>query len=426
MKSILFLVFLLPLAASAQSLYFPPTVGAWQTMDPAELAWNPDSLAALQQYLDEKNTKGFIILRDGRMVTEWYFDTFTRDSVWYWASAGKTMTATLAGIAQQEGLLDIQQPTSTYLGNGWTACDSSSEDEITVWNHLTMTSGLNDLKGDCTADSCMECLADPGTRWAYHNGAYTQLSYIIEAAAGTPINQYMLSKVMLPMGSIATYLPADENRIVFSTTRAFAKFGLMILAKGNWNGTQLVDSAWVEAMTSPSQSINPSYGYLWWLNGQGSYKLPGVQILFPGDLIPTAPDDMFAALGKNDQKLYVVPSMNMVVARLGNQADGSNFALSDFDDQLWAKIMRLGMANTAVEEGLAASVQISPNPTSHGDISITSPLPIKSWTVRSLSGQLMTSGSGSKAELTSLSPGVYFVEVQLQNGAMAHRRVVKQ
>jgi len=66
--------------------------------------------------------------------------------------------------------------------------------------------------------------------------------------------------------------------------------------------------------------------------------LPSTQLEFTGSLIPNAPNDMFAALGKNDQKIYVVPSKKLVVIRMGEAADDSNFALSNFDNELWEKI----------------------------------------------------------------------------------------
>jgi hypothetical protein len=80
---------------------------------------------------------------------------------------------------------------------------------------------------------------------------------------------------------------------------------------------------------------------LWWLNGKSTYHLPQSQLTFQGSIIPTAPNDMFMALGKNDQKIYVVPSKKMVVIRMGDAADSVNLALSDFDEMLWTKISAL-------------------------------------------------------------------------------------
>ena len=68
-------------------------------------------------------------------------------------------------------------------------------------------------------------------------------------------------------------------------------------------------------MTTPSQTLNSYYGCPWWLNDQSSCRLPGSQINFPSSLASSAPADIIAALGKNDQKIYVVPSLGLVVVR---------------------------------------------------------------------------------------------------------------
>ena len=116
-------------------LYFPPVNSAeWQTTLPASLGWKEAALNDVYTYLQQKNTKAFIILKDGKIVTEKYFGSFTADSLWYWASAGKSMTAFLVGLAQQEGSLSINNPTSDYLGNGWTTCPPNKEALITVRN----------------------------------------------------------------------------------------------------------------------------------------------------------------------------------------------------------------------------------------------------------------------------------------------------
>ena len=155
---------LLAVSLPAQQLYYPPLFGnTWATTDPAELGWCTDQLPALYDFLEDSNSKAFIVLKDGRIVLERYFGTFTTDSVWYWASAGKSLTAFLAGIAYQEGLLDLDAPTSSYLGAGWTSCTPEQEEAITVRNQLTMTTGLNDTGDlDCTDAACLTYLAPAG------------------------------------------------------------------------------------------------------------------------------------------------------------------------------------------------------------------------------------------------------------------------
>ena len=88
-------------------------------------------------------------------------------------------------------------------------------------------------------------------------------------------------------------------------------------------------------MKNTSQDLNKSYGYLWWLNGKESAMVPQSQIVFDTELIPNAPDDLYAGLGKNDQKLYVVPSQNLVVVRMGEDTGGAALGPSGFDNELW-------------------------------------------------------------------------------------------
>lgn len=87
-------------------------------------------------------------------------------------------------------------------------------------------------------------------------------------------------------------------------------------------------------MVTPSQSLNESYGYLWWLNGQNTFMVPGLQFKFPGSYNPSAPDDMFAALGKNGQMLNIVPGQNLITVRMGN-APNAGFVPVVFNDTIW-------------------------------------------------------------------------------------------
>jgi hypothetical protein len=80
---------------------------------------------------------------------------------------------------------------------------------------------------------------------------------------------------------------------------------------------------------------------MWWLNGKSTYRLPQTQFQFNGSLIPNAPIDMYCALGRDDQKIYIVPSKQLVIVRMGEPADEANFALSDFDNELWLRIAAL-------------------------------------------------------------------------------------
>ena len=129
------------------------------------------------------------------------------------------------------------------------------------------------------------------------------------------------------------------NNIYFSNARSMARFGLLNLNKGIWDKAQILsDQDYFNEMTKPSQDLNKAYGYLWWINGQSGFRLPGSNQEFSGAIIPNAPSDMIAGLGANDQKLYVVPSKKLVIVRLGDNAEESALGLSSYDNQLWQKI----------------------------------------------------------------------------------------
>ena len=249
---------------------------------------------SLYDYLDETNSKAFILLKNGKIVFEKYFGTFSQDSAWYWASAGKSLTGFLVGIAEEENYLSIDDNTSTFLGNGWTSCLSQQEEKITIKHQLSMSTGLDDsiLSLDCTLPSCLNYLTDPGNRWAYHNGPYTLLDDVIESATGLTLNAYMNSRVETITGITGVFLPIGSNNVYFSKPRSMARFGLLINANGQWDGNSILgNSAYFNDMLSSSQTINKAYGYLWWLNGKTSYQLPQSQFQFPGPLLPDAPNE---------------------------------------------------------------------------------------------------------------------------------------
>jgi CubicO group peptidase (beta-lactamase class C family) len=358
--------FLLTLALRAQNLYFPPTIGStWDTIQPSSLGWCQPQIDSLYDYLQSENSKAFILLQDGKIVLERYFGTFTADSLWYWASAGKTLTGFTVGIAQQEGHLDIGDTTAHYIGAGWTSATAAQEEKITIRHQLTMTSGLNELAaGDpnCTLPSCLPYLADAGTRWAYHTGVYTLLDSVIEAATGLTLNAYINQKIKIPTGMTGSFFQSGYNNVFVSKPRSMARFGLLLLARGNWNGNQiLTDTAYFHAMTHPSQNLNNSYGYLTWLNGQSSYLLPYFQVPIPGPICPAAPADMFAAVGKNGQLISVAPSQNLVFIRMGNASNTSDVS-TQLADTIWQHINRLACGANAVSEAQENGFSVWPNP----------------------------------------------------------------
>ncbi|NUM32196.1 MAG: serine hydrolase [Bacteroidetes bacterium] len=364
----IFLTFILTTLSfyiDAQSLYFPPTGNnVWDTISPTRLGWCNSKIDTFLNFLEKKNTKAFVLLKDGKIVIEKYFGNFKQDSIWYWASAGKTLTSFAVGIAQQEGYLKISDTSSKYLGKNWTNCTETQESKITIKHQLTMSSGLDDGVTDpyCTDKLCLKYKADAGTRWAYHNAPYTLLDKVIESSTGKNLNIYLSQKLLTPTGMTGLFIKSGYNNIFISTARTMARFGLLILNKGTWNGNKLMtDTNYFTAMTNTSQNMNLSYGYLWWLNGKGKFMVPGLQYVFNYNLFPNAPNDMIAALGKNGQFINIVPSQNIVLLRMGNIPASSEVPIS-FNDTIWQKINNFKCKTGEINSISKTEVTVYPNP----------------------------------------------------------------
>jgi CubicO group peptidase (beta-lactamase class C family) len=336
-------IVVVPTPSNPEVMYFPPSDGTttWETKSIESLGWNQSAVQPLLNFLSEKNSKSFIVLVNGRIVLENYFNGHSATTPWYWASAGKTLTATVTGIAQDEGLLNIENKVSDYLGTGWTSAPLAKENLIKCKNLLSMNSGLNDALGDDVSAANLQYVADAGLRWAYHN-VYVKLQDVVAQASGQTWSNYFNTKLRDKIGMTGgAWIQSDGLSVYWSTSRNMARFGLLALNKGKWKENTIVNENFMSQSSNTSQTTNLSYGYMWWLNGKTSYKLPQTQFQFQGSLIPTAPADMYCALGKNDQKIYVVPSKKMVIIRMGEAADDISFGLSDFDETLWTRIKAL-------------------------------------------------------------------------------------
>lgn len=422
---------LFSLTSVGQNLYFPPLAGStWDTMQPATLGWCPDKIDTLYQNLEDHNTKAFIVLKDGKIVLEQYFGTFAQDSFWYWASAGKSLTAFLVGIAQEKGQLSITDKSSDYLGTGWTAAPQTKEDLITIRHQLTMTTGLetDGVELDCTLDTCLQYRVDAGTRWYYHNAPYTLLDGVIEAAAGQDMNTFLLQNLSLKTGIIGQYYTADYNNVFFSKPRSMARFGLLMLNNGVWdNTTVLGDTAYINQMTNTSQNMNESYGYLWWLNGKSSFLMPGTTFEFQGSIMPHAPDDMVSGLGKNGQYVNVVPSMNMVVVRMGDDPFDSGLVPAAYNDTIWALINELDGCNTTAvaERELLIDLTVSPNPaTDHIRIDMDHSTDVVVEIFNTV-GELVLLTDEKQIDIADLEDGIYLVRVNTSKGSVSTKLLVK-
>jgi CubicO group peptidase (beta-lactamase class C family) len=437
MKKVVFaLIFLTAFISLKAQLYFPPKDSShWETLDPIDLGWCFDGTESLFQFLESNNTRAFILLKDGKIVLEKYFGSHTQSSPWYWASAGKTLTSFLVGIAQQENSLSISDTVSRYLGAGWTSLEQEQEEKIKIRHLISMTSGLDDgvENPHCTDDTCLVYKAEPGTRWAYHNAPYTLLDPVLENATGVTLNTYVAQKLQNVTGITGLYLKQGYNNVFFSNARSMARFGLLILNGGNWNGHQvLTDTAFFNQMVHTSQPINKSYGYLWWLNGKESFMLPGFQMALPGMLIPDAPPDLYAALGKNGQFINVVPELNMVWIRMGD-APGDVSVPYLLNNQIWQYLNNLPCSTVAaVEKPKAGELTIFPNPAdTELNIHIPADYSLNELSLRifNLQGQILKQVKpDSHKVLISIAEfpaGTYFMVVE-EHGNITVRKVRKK
>jgi len=285
-----------PQPNSDESMYFPSvTDNTWETKSLSSLGWNESAVKPLKEYLAKKHTKSFMILVNGRIVIEEYFNGHTQNTSWQWNSAGKTLVATTTGIAQQEGLLSINTRASQYLGTGWTSEPLEKENLITSRHLLTMTSGIND-ENELVIKPNLTYSADAGTRWSYHN-VFQKLMDVVAAAGNQDFDTYFNARLKDKIGMEGYWNYGLIFKIYHSNTRSMARFGLLALNKGKWGNEQVINETFFTESINTSQNINPSYGYLWWLNGKTSFMVPGGQTVYYGPLVPNAPLDMYAAMG---------------------------------------------------------------------------------------------------------------------------------
>lgn len=331
----------LTLAEEKDEIYFPGD--DWQKVAPASVGWDEELLNLALSYAKEKKSSSVVVLYRGKILTEGHWpvdgtryknlvagvddDGHVIEDV---ASMQKSVVSFLVGVAVGKGLITLDQPVSHYLGKGWSKATQEQEKAIKVRHLLSMTSGLG---------TDHKFAAEPGTAWKYNTRVYSQLIPVLESAGKRSINDlttaWLTGKIGMDdsrWGERAWVGPKmDANRIGFQTSaRDLARFGILMLAGGQWDGQMLNDTHYMVEMITPSQTLNPAYGYLWWLNGKPARV--GGESLLQG-MVPAAPGDMFTALGALGRKLYVVPSLALVVSRLGDEPG------RQFDQEFWQRLM---------------------------------------------------------------------------------------
>jgi CubicO group peptidase (beta-lactamase class C family) len=328
--------------------YFPVSErdGGWRWLDPADAAtagMDPRRLAALAR-THELLFGGFswamAIVRHGYLVQEiasFNVLSTTRFDLW---SGTKSFAATAWGLLLS-GRLDVSPPTldtAIYdlIPEGQPLTDPGKA-HITVGQVLSMTGGFQGERGgalgtptDVTAGPFEHALgraanrygvradrlaAEPGTRWDYSDVGYCHLTLAFANVTGREIADVMQQHVFTKIGIEKAawdvqggggYLGPHTNPHtgLHLSARELARFGYLALHGGEWAGEQVIPADWQAIATRPSQELNGSYGYGWWTNAHDTY-------------VPGAPTDLIAIAGFAGNRCYIIPSLDLVIARVG-------------------------------------------------------------------------------------------------------------
>jgi CubicO group peptidase (beta-lactamase class C family) len=305
----------------------------WTIGDPALAGFDAALLDEAVAYAESEESHCLLVVKDGELVLERYFGDATADTPMKSWSVAKSHVAAIVGIALGRGELgSIDDSIATYLPE--LAADPRAA--VTLRSLLTMTAGvyagvLDDMAGmfeapDMTAKALATTLqSEPGTAWEYSNVA-VQLFDPIFRSLGVRADDYAKEHLWEPIGMDAQWLtdtagnPAMYMNVI-ATCRDHARFGYLMLQRGCWDGEQIVPEAFVVEATSPSQSMNDGYGFYFWRGaGDPTLDLVDSSPLDRGALHPGAPEDAFCAVGLGGQFIEVVPSLDLVVVRMGHAA----------------------------------------------------------------------------------------------------------
>ncbi len=271
--------------------------------------------------VDSLNTRSLLIVYKNQIITEKYDIGFDKDSKILGWSMAKSVLATLFGVMEKQGKIDLN---STHLFSEWEGDDRKN---ISLRAMLQMSSGLEweenyEKISDVTkmlfldADMSHMQLNKPlnfeiDSHWNYSSGTSNLLSAYLrkqfsthEAYLDFPIKQ-LFDKLGMSSMMIETDLSGNyvASSYAWATTRDWAKLGLLHLHRGNWNGEQLLNESWVDFVKTPTESSNGTYGAHFWVNKDRLYT--------------DVPNDLFFVDGYQGQRVFIIPSKDLVVVRMG-------------------------------------------------------------------------------------------------------------
>lgn len=278
---------------------------------------------SFDKYLEDNKTVAFLIIKNDTIQYEKYFKGYDKESIVPSFSMAKSITSILIGCAIDEGLIkSVDEPITNYIPE----LTKNGFDKVTIKHLLQMTSGIkfNESYINPFGDAAsfyyglnlrkeigkMKLKTEPGKQFDYVSGNTQLLGLVLERSLkDKTITQYLQEKIWTPLGmeydaswSIDRKKNGLEKTFCCLNARArdFAKIGRLYKNKGNWNGKQIVSQRWVEESTrldTSEGSVN-FYQYQWWL--------------------PT-PNEDFMAEGILGQFVYVNPTKDLIIVRLGKK-----------------------------------------------------------------------------------------------------------
>lgn len=299
-----------------------------------------------------KGARGVVVIHKGELVAEAYRDGYDATSKFVSWSEAKSITQGLAGIAVRKGLLDVDAPAPV---TEWSGDERAA---ITLDDLLRMSSGLKFEEGAGGLDDNSQMLFgsgrtdvgtyainqpllhEPGTHWAYATGTSMIVSRIVRDAVGGTGDAYfdfIRKELLVPLGMKSAVPEMDKSGTFlggtsfYATTRDYARFGLLYLRDGMWDGARILPEGWVDYTRSETPNSDGTYGVHFWLKPLG-----GAERLAAKGL--SLPDDMFQARGMGGQFIAVFPSRDVIIAYNGYIGDNVPYAPSD---DLFARILAL-------------------------------------------------------------------------------------
>jgi CubicO group peptidase (beta-lactamase class C family) len=296
---------------------------SWQTTSPESMGLDSNKLAVVLDTVKDKQIPihSWMVIRNGFVIVDAYFYPYDGTTLHDIASATKSITTTLIGIAADKGLLSLDDTMLSFFPERTAANLNDWKQQITVRDLVTMTSGLHcdDKGGDEWTQAEMrasddwiqfvldlEAIHEPGTVWAYCSPGSYMLSAILTQATGMSALELARENLFGPLGISDVYWPADSQGVTWGWgelamyPRDMAKIGLLWLNMGEWDSQQIVSRGWIEEAITPfiHTDRGQDYGYGLWLNTGG---------------------DIFSymASGRGGQEIAVAPQLGLVLVKTG-------------------------------------------------------------------------------------------------------------